>query len=117
MQRRPSSARGRKPGTGVTAFDTSGNGLDGPRGIAVDPERQILVANTMDLPWVVSLIPADEVAEARKNNPGVEIASHVVETARWRSLGGSDSATCATVSTNSCQPCMSANICGSALGS
>ena len=44
-------------------------------GIAVDPERQILVANTMDLPWVVSLIPADELAEARKNNPGVEIGS------------------------------------------
>ena len=42
-------------------------------GVAVDPVRQILVANVMDLPWVVTLIPADRVDEERRKNPGVEI--------------------------------------------
>lgn len=44
-------------------------------GIAIEGEREILVANTMDLAWVVSLIPADEIEEAKKNNPGVEIGT------------------------------------------
>ncbi|MAE93964.1 MAG: pyrroloquinoline quinone-dependent dehydrogenase [Planctomycetota bacterium] len=43
-------------------------------GAAVDPERQILVANTMDLPWLVTLIPPDELARARAEKPGVEHA-------------------------------------------
>jgi quinoprotein glucose dehydrogenase len=44
-------------------------------GVAVDPNRQILIANVIDMPWVVTLIPADEVAQARKDNPGVEIGT------------------------------------------
>ena len=43
-------------------------------GIAVDPERRIVVANVMDLPWVVTLIPRDEFEQARRDNPGVEIS-------------------------------------------
>jgi quinoprotein glucose dehydrogenase len=39
-------------------------------GIAVDPVRQILVANVMDMPWVVTLIPTERFDEERKNNPG-----------------------------------------------
>jgi len=43
-------------------------------GIAVDPVRQILVANVMDMPWVVTLIPAERFDEERKNNPGGSFA-------------------------------------------
>jgi quinoprotein glucose dehydrogenase len=43
-------------------------------GVAVDPERQILVANVMDLPWVVTLLPPERFAEERAANPGVEIS-------------------------------------------
>ncbi len=42
-------------------------------GVAVDPNRQILIANVIDMAWVVTLIPADEIDEARRKNPGVEI--------------------------------------------
>jgi len=42
-------------------------------GVAVDPERQILVANVMDLPWVVTLIKREDVAAEKAANPGVEI--------------------------------------------
>jgi quinoprotein glucose dehydrogenase len=44
-------------------------------GIAVDPERQLLVANVMDLPWAVTLIPAEEITDWRKRYPNVEIGS------------------------------------------
>jgi len=42
-------------------------------GIAVDPIRQILVANVMDMPWVVTLIPADRIDEERRKHPDSEI--------------------------------------------
>ncbi len=41
-------------------------------GVAVDPERQLLVANVMDLPWVVTLFPRAEFEDARAEQPGVE---------------------------------------------
>ena len=44
-------------------------------GIAVDKQRQILVANVMDLAWIVTLVPQAELEQARKDNPGKEIAS------------------------------------------
>jgi quinoprotein glucose dehydrogenase len=43
-------------------------------GVAVDPVRQILIANVIDMAWVVSLLPAEEYEEARRANPGVEIS-------------------------------------------
>jgi quinoprotein glucose dehydrogenase len=39
-------------------------------GVAVDPERQLLVANVMDLAWQVTLIPPDEFERARAERPG-----------------------------------------------
>jgi len=43
-------------------------------GVAIDPERQLLIANTSDIPWVVTLMPSAEFAAARRANPGVEIS-------------------------------------------
>jgi quinoprotein glucose dehydrogenase len=43
-------------------------------GVAVDPDRQLLIANVMDMAWVVSLLPIEEFEEARRANPGVEIS-------------------------------------------
>jgi quinoprotein glucose dehydrogenase len=43
-------------------------------GVAVDPERQILVANTSDLPWVVRLLPRERFAAEKAAHPGVEIS-------------------------------------------
>jgi len=44
-------------------------------GVAVDQNQGIMVANVMDLAWVVTLLPADEFEKARQENPGVEISS------------------------------------------
>jgi len=41
-------------------------------GVAVDPERQLLFANVMDLPWVVTLFRRDEFEAARASRPDVE---------------------------------------------
>jgi quinoprotein glucose dehydrogenase len=43
-------------------------------GVAVDPERQLVVANTMDLGWVVTLLPPERYAAEKAANPGVEIS-------------------------------------------
>ena len=43
-------------------------------GVAVDPERQIVVANTMSTAWAVTLIPSADFERERAANPGVEIA-------------------------------------------
>ncbi|MBI1319361.1 MAG: PQQ-binding-like beta-propeller repeat protein [Candidatus Hydrogenedens sp.] len=43
-------------------------------GVAVDPFRQKLVVNAMNLAWVVSLIPADEFDAVKAANPHVEIS-------------------------------------------
>jgi len=43
-------------------------------GVAFDPERQLLIANTMDVPWTVKLLPAADYERERTANPGVEIA-------------------------------------------
>lgn len=41
-------------------------------GIAVDPKRQIAIANVMDLPWAVALIKQENLNEWRKQYPGAE---------------------------------------------
>ena len=41
-------------------------------GVAIDPERQLLFANVMDLPWEVTLYPRDEFEAARAEKPGIE---------------------------------------------
>lgn len=43
-------------------------------GVAVDPERQLLVANVMNLAWVVTLLPPERYAAEKAANPGVEIS-------------------------------------------
>jgi quinoprotein glucose dehydrogenase len=43
-------------------------------GVAVDPERQLLLANVSDVPFVVTLIPSADYERERRANPGVEIA-------------------------------------------
>jgi quinoprotein glucose dehydrogenase len=42
-------------------------------GVAVDPERQLLIANTSDVPWKVRLVPRAEFESTRRANPGHEI--------------------------------------------
>jgi quinoprotein glucose dehydrogenase len=41
---------------------------------AVDPERQILIANVSDFPFAVTLLPGESYEQARRENPGVEIS-------------------------------------------
>ena len=41
-------------------------------GVAIDPERQLLLANVLDLPWVVTLFPRAEFEQAKAERPGVE---------------------------------------------
>jgi len=43
-------------------------------GIAVDPERQLAIANTMNVAWAVKLIPRKDFEREREANPGVEMA-------------------------------------------
>ena len=46
-------------------------------GIAVDHERQILIANVMDMAWVVELFPAEDYQRVREENPGLEVGPQV----------------------------------------
>ncbi|MGH0031094.1 MAG: pyrroloquinoline quinone-dependent dehydrogenase [Myxococcota bacterium] len=41
-------------------------------GIAVDPDRQLAIVRSSDVPWVVTLIPRDDFEAARAARPGVE---------------------------------------------
>jgi quinoprotein glucose dehydrogenase len=43
-------------------------------GIAVDPKRQLAIANTMNVPWVVTLVPRDEL-ERRRREGGIDTGS------------------------------------------
>jgi quinoprotein glucose dehydrogenase len=43
-------------------------------GIAVHPERRLAFANTMDLPFVVKLLPREEFERAERPNPRVELS-------------------------------------------
>ncbi len=43
-------------------------------GVAVDPERQVLVANVMSFAWVVRLIPRADFPGTKERNPGKEIS-------------------------------------------
>jgi len=42
-------------------------------GVAVHPERQLLVANVMDFAWVVQLVPRERFAEVKAANPDREV--------------------------------------------
>ncbi len=42
--------------------------------VAFDPERQLLIANTEDVPWMVRLFAAEDYERERAARPGVEIA-------------------------------------------
>ncbi|MCZ6462993.1 MAG: pyrroloquinoline quinone-dependent dehydrogenase, partial [Proteobacteria bacterium] len=44
-------------------------------GIAVDPVRQIAVVNTMDLPWLIRLVPRDEFQRTERDRDIVELSS------------------------------------------
>ena len=43
-------------------------------GVAVDPERQLLIANVSEIPFLVTLFPGDECEAMRRAHPGEEIA-------------------------------------------
>jgi quinoprotein glucose dehydrogenase len=43
-------------------------------GIAVDPGRQIAIANVMNAPWLITLFPAEEYEARKAAEPGIEIA-------------------------------------------
>jgi quinoprotein glucose dehydrogenase len=43
-------------------------------GIAVDPERRVIVANVMDLTFVVRLVPRDELARTERSSDRVELS-------------------------------------------
>jgi len=43
-------------------------------GVAVDPARQLVVGHLIDLPWVVSLIPREDFARVKAENPGHEVS-------------------------------------------
>jgi quinoprotein glucose dehydrogenase len=43
-------------------------------GVAVDPERQVLIANVTDLPWHVRLIPRAELATTERDRDIVELS-------------------------------------------
>jgi quinoprotein glucose dehydrogenase len=42
--------------------------------VAVDPQRQLLIANVSDFPFSVALLPAEGYEQARRENPGIEIS-------------------------------------------
>jgi len=42
--------------------------------VAVDPERQILIARVSDFPFAVTLLPGESFERERRENPGVEIS-------------------------------------------
>ncbi len=43
-------------------------------GVAVDPKRQLLFANVMDVAWAVTLLPPEELDRARAERPDAEYA-------------------------------------------
>lgn len=55
-------------------------------GIAVDPQRQVAVANLMDVPWIVRLIKREEFAEMRAKNPGEISAQAGTPYGMWRKM-------------------------------
>jgi quinoprotein glucose dehydrogenase len=58
---------------GTVAYPGNAGGVNWG-GVAVDPERQILISNVIDLPWVIELIPRADFERVRAENPGVEMA-------------------------------------------
>ena len=58
---------------GTIAFPGNAGGTNWG-GLAVDPERQILVVNTSNIPFLITLFPGEEFEARRAANPDVEIA-------------------------------------------
>ena len=58
---------------GMVAFPGNAGGINWG-GVAIHPARQILVANVIDLPWLIRLIPRVDFDRVRADNPGVETA-------------------------------------------
>jgi quinoprotein glucose dehydrogenase len=61
------------PLQGTLVFPGNGGGTNWG-GVAVDPERQIVVTKVSNFAWVVTLIPTEEYERERAANPGVEIS-------------------------------------------
>jgi len=62
------------PSTQGTLMYPGNSGGSNWGGVAVDPGRQLLFANVMDVPWAVTLIPRARYEEARRSGSGVEFA-------------------------------------------
>jgi len=58
---------------GTIAFPGNAGGTNWG-GLALDPERQLLVVNTSDIPYVITLYPGEEFEDRRAASPGVEHA-------------------------------------------
>jgi quinoprotein glucose dehydrogenase len=58
---------------GTIAFPGNAGGTNWG-GLAVDPVRQLLVVNTSNIPFAITLFPGEEYEAMRAANPGVEIA-------------------------------------------
>jgi quinoprotein glucose dehydrogenase len=54
---------------GMVAYPGNAGGINWG-GVAIDPERQILVTRVSDLPWLVHLIPRADFARERAAHPG-----------------------------------------------
>ena len=56
-------------------------------GVSVDPERQLVVANLMDMPFAVTLIPREQYEEVRAARPGEEVSpQRGTPYAMWRRM-------------------------------
>jgi quinoprotein glucose dehydrogenase len=55
-------------------------------GIAADPERQIVIANVMDVPWKVRLIKREDFDEIRRNNSGEISTQQGTAYGMWREM-------------------------------
>ncbi|HEY7818400.1 MAG TPA: PQQ-binding-like beta-propeller repeat protein, partial [Vicinamibacteria bacterium] len=59
-------------GNGTVLLPGSGGGLNWS-GVAIDPERQILIVNATNLAWSVRLFPSDKFEEERRLDPDGEV--------------------------------------------
>ncbi len=71
---------------GSLMFPGNGGGVNWG-GVAIHPERRVLVANMMEIPWIVRLFPREEWEATRRANPGKEISPQDgTPFAMWREL-------------------------------
>ena len=62
------------PSVGGTIVVPGNAGGSNWGGVALDPERRVVYANVIDLPFVVKLLPREEFARTQKPNPRVELS-------------------------------------------